>query len=382
MRDNCFNNTLDVHKTMESMGYSKHVPVYVAAHWAGANDEIVKTVLDGIQGAGYSYIKAQADEGLPRESRALVEYEVAMRSERYLGNSVSTFSALAILQRRQAGLWAGYYNGGDIPLNSVLPLFSTPWVFTFNSWSSGYEPMLKAAVNSAVKQGGISPHCVFAGDMSAPIVKWMVEHGVRVIHHDPAWKDDLVALVKGHAANNIRQSHLFASENSIVGTWQRIDLPLVPWIDQYTYVLFTDTDILFRRPFSFHEFPLPLPKAVGMGPEMVDMFPYNAGVMVANLLTLRATYKEFLQFILSNQHGLTFPGFGPGDQVSGGAVWWGCWSGRAAERAGCSRQTWQDAHAVLALTVCKACMHLMSCACAAVMLLSCMPAAWCCGLLQ
>ncbi|KAI8477207.1 MAG: hypothetical protein J3K34DRAFT_381683 [Monoraphidium minutum] len=314
VRDNCWNNTLDVHKAMTSMGFQKDVPVYVAAHWAGADGALVETVLAGIGGAGFTAVKAQADEALPRELRALVEYEVAMRAGRYLGNSVSTFSALAILQRRQAGLWAGYYNGGDVPLVQVLPLFSTPWVFTFNSWSRGYEPMLKASVNSALKAGGVSPHCVFAGNMSDPVVGWMRRRGVRVIHHDPAWRPALVALARGKAAGNLAQSHLFASEDSIVGTWQRIDLPLVEWLDQYTYVLFTDTDVLFRRGFSFHEFPLPLPRAVGMGPEMVDMFPYNAGVMLANLPALRDSYPAFLEFILSNQYGLTFPGFGPGDQ--------------------------------------------------------------------
>jgi hypothetical protein len=315
------------------------LPVYAAAHWAGADPDIAAAVLAGVRAAGYEVLQGGNEDGgggaLPRETRALVEYEVAMRAERFLGNSVSTFSALAILQRRQAGRWAGYYNGGDIPLVQVLPLFTTPWVFTFNSWSKGYEPMLRAAVTSALKQGGITPHCVFAGDAAAPVARWMAARGVRVIPHDPAWRDALVARVRGHAAANLRESHLFASEDSIVGTWQRIDLPLVPWIDQFNYVLFTDTDVLFRRPFSFHELPLPLPRAVGMGPEMVDMFPYNAGVMVANLPRLRETYSAFLAFILANGEGLTFPGYGPGDQVRGALLSASAW-GRVGGGGGLS----------------------------------------------
>ena len=46
------------------------------------------------------------------------------------------------------------------------------------------------------------------------------------------------------------------------------------------------------------------------------MFPYNAGVMLAHLPRLRETYQDFLAFIMSNTNGLTFPGFGPGDQVN------------------------------------------------------------------
>ncbi|GBF93893.1 hypothetical protein Rsub_06892 [Raphidocelis subcapitata] len=174
--------------------------------------------------------------------------------------------------------------------------------------------MLKAAVNSALRQGFLTPHCIFAGDPTAPIVGWMTSRGVRLIHHNPTWSSALVALVRGHVEANLRQSHLFASNESIIGTWQRIDLPIMPWLDQFTYVLFTDTDVLFRRPFSFSEFPRPLPRAVGMGPEMQDMFPYNAGIMVANLPRLRETYNDFLAFVLSNREGLTFPGYGPGDQ--------------------------------------------------------------------
>jgi hypothetical protein len=315
VRDNCFNNTLTVHRAMAGMGYDPRTPVYVAAHWAGADPALAAGVLAAMAAAGYAPVQGRPGDALPRELRALVEFEVALRAERFLGNSVSTFSALAILQRRGAGRWAGYYNGGDIPLVQVLPLFPTPWVFTFNSWSQGYEPMLKAAVNSALRHGFVSPHCVFAGDGAAPIARWMEARGVRVIRHDPAWRDALVARARGRASANLRESHLFASERSIVGTWQRIDLPVVPWVDQYTYVLFTDADVLFRRAFTFQELPRPLPRAVGMGPEMVDAFPYNAGVMVANLPRLRETYAEFLGFILANNHGLTFPGYGPGDQV-------------------------------------------------------------------
>lgn len=90
-------------------------------------------VLGSLAAAGYDVIKAASDGSpLPRELRALVEFEVALRAERFLGNSVSTFSAAAILERRRSGRWAGYYNGGDIPLVQVFPLFDLPWVFTFN----------------------------------------------------------------------------------------------------------------------------------------------------------------------------------------------------------------------------------------------------------
>jgi hypothetical protein len=42
---------------------------------------------------------------------------------------VSTFSALAILERRHSGQWAAYYNGGNLPLATMLPgRYTACWV--------------------------------------------------------------------------------------------------------------------------------------------------------------------------------------------------------------------------------------------------------------
>ncbi|KAI8467661.1 MAG: hypothetical protein J3K34DRAFT_523549 [Monoraphidium minutum] len=333
IRDNCFNNTLQVHTALQARNFDKALPLYVAAHWPGVPPALANDVLGRIRRAGFTVVRSPPPAGgraaLPREAAALVEWELALRSERFLGNSVSTFSALLILERRASGAWAGYYNGGGLPLAEFVPLFATPWVFTFNSWSAPYEGMLKAAVNSAAAHGHLSAHCIFGGDMKAPVVRWMRAKGVRVIHHDPAWKDELAAMAD---RIHMGESHLFrrgprgralllllllllhASAKSVVGTWQRIDMPIIPWLDQFTYVLFTDTDVFFRRRFASTEIPSPLPRSVGMGPEKVNTFPYNAGVMVANMASLAATYEAFLEFILASESGLVFAGYGPGDQ--------------------------------------------------------------------
>lgn len=58
---------------------------------------------------------------LHREEAALVNYFVGMRAGRTLGNSVSTFSALLMLERRLQGRFAAQYNGGNVPLSGLLP---------------------------------------------------------------------------------------------------------------------------------------------------------------------------------------------------------------------------------------------------------------------
>ena len=39
-----------------------------------------------------------------------------------------------------------------------------------------------------------------------------------------------------------------------MSTFQRVDLPVVPILDQYTYVLYTDADVYFRRPINLDDF--------------------------------------------------------------------------------------------------------------------------------
>lgn len=52
-----------------------------------------------------------------------VDYCLAMRSQQFAGNSVSMFSALVIMERWHVRSFATYYNGGNIPLEAVMPLY-------------------------------------------------------------------------------------------------------------------------------------------------------------------------------------------------------------------------------------------------------------------
>lgn len=59
-----------------------------------------------------------------REEAAMLDYFLAMDAENFAGNSVSTFSALLMLERRllhDRPSW--HYNGGGIPLARYVPFF-------------------------------------------------------------------------------------------------------------------------------------------------------------------------------------------------------------------------------------------------------------------
>lgn len=133
-------------------------------------------------------------------------------------------------------------------------------------------------------------------------------HGVTIIHESPKWGDRMKAMLSASQDSNIAHSHLYANADMQIGTWQRIDIPVLPVLSQYEYVLFSDADVFFRRPVTLDAFTLPLPDTIGMASEAADVFPYNAGIMLMHLPALRSSYERFLDFIFSNKHGLFFPG--------------------------------------------------------------------------
>ena len=299
VRDNCYNNTDSIATMLDLFGLRKEVSLYVASDLEEVDAKAHP--LQQLVESGYHLISsldfdAELHAGLGREERALVEYYVAFNAHRFIGNSVSTFSSLLMLERRHRGQWAAYYNGGNVPLAVMLPpLMKMPWVFTYNSGSSAYDYMLKAAVRSGITVGNLNPYCIFMGDTQSPIYGWLRSHNVTLIHHQPAWRDKLLQLINSQlqviAGNKDKYSHLYASPDTIVSTFQRVDLPMVSVLDQYTYVLYTDSDVYFRRPVMLDDFGLPLPSSISMAYEAVDMFPYNAGIMLAHLPELRANHE-------------------------------------------------------------------------------------------
>ena len=317
VRDNCFNNTFSLAPQLSSKGFLPDTPLYVSLHRATADEEVLDQALAGLTYEGYNIIlnpeRLDFLNTLPREVAAAVSYFISMKSERFIGNSVSTFSALCILERRMEGKWASYYNGGNIPLAVEIPLYALPWVFTCNSWSRDYEYMLKPAVISAISHKTLHPVCVFSGDTRSHIFRWLSRHGVQMIVRNPAWAG-LLEKRLNKSAENLHHSHLYANSDMAVGTWQRMDVPLLPQLSQYEYILLTDSDVFFRKPLTLESFNLPLPLTIGMAPEMSDEFPFNAGVMLINVPALRSTYPAFARFVFSNEHGMFFPNYGPGDQ--------------------------------------------------------------------
>lgn len=316
--DNCVGYTDTLDSELSSFSFSPDVPLLVTFDYP--NDEIEATLVKLKKKFKkillFNDVFVTSHE-LPREIRALLIFYLALDCNNFIGNSVSTFSALLIARRRLNNLRASYYNGGNVPLTSFLPfLLKMPWVFTYNKKNAGteFEILMKAAVISG-KRSYLKPYCLYLGSSREEVTDWMVSQGVTVIYHSPLWTEQLINLAMQDSDQH-SSSHNYKTNLSLTSTFQRIDLPITDALRQYTYVLYTDTDVYFRQEITLDSFGLPLPQTISMAWERDPIFPYNAGVMLANLQGMRKVHSQFMAMLLDSDisSGLYYPGYGPLDQ--------------------------------------------------------------------
>jgi hypothetical protein len=68
-----------------------------------------------------------------------------------------------------------------------------------------------------------------------------------MIFHEPKWKAEFIErAIASHSSKHIASSHLYKTPELMVSTFMRVDMPVIPELDQYTYILYTDTDVYFR----------------------------------------------------------------------------------------------------------------------------------------
>jgi len=304
------------------------MPLHVACDLPAADPEMLDAAMKSLKSMGYKKVTLQGRQkqkkskqgrkttgGLKasREIRAMHAYYLGMDSAKYIGNSVSTFSALLLLERQNKSRWSTYYNMGGIPLMDMLPFFRMPWVFTYNGESPGFDYMAKSAVLSAIHVGQVIPHCLYMGDKGDEMYKWLKRQGVQVVLHDPSWKVNIVEKYD-EAKKFAKAAATYESITSLVATFMRFDIPIVHALYQYNYVLYTDVDVLFLKKIDLHSFPSGLPEAMTMAFEMENRFPCNAGVVLYNLPYMRQSYHDLVTFAMHTP-GLHFGDkYGPADQ--------------------------------------------------------------------
>lgn len=157
------------------------------------------------------------------------------------------------------------------------------WYFACNDKSPDFFPLIKAAVNSAMKNTDLEPHFIYDGEENE-LTQWLKEHRVKVIHHRVSFYD---ALEKHYDAKMLA----IAS-----GAFLRCDIPTIEKDDEI--VLYTDCDVLFLNDFKIDI----RPKYFACSSQVSknNFTDFNTGVMIMNVKELRKSHEKFCSFIVKN----------------------------------------------------------------------------------
>lgn len=309
---NCMGYLSDIGSILQERGLVPNSEVYIAADWEAMDvDELA--VLEILKSKYHVIHRPHLwKEGiLQREEFACIEYYLSLQSGKFIGNSVSTFTALQILERRFRGLWASYYNGGDIPLQHILPLYKLPWVFVVVG--TEYDYMIRPAVRSALRTGKLKPYAIaLPRDKHSTTLEWLRSVGVQCLIHSPTWIADLLKL-KRRTNKLLRQKTHLHRKIALLGTFLRLDIPIISEVLQFENILYTDTDVYFRPTAPLGAIRSLVSKTIRMDYELKEHFPMNAGVYIANVQFLRQTHQKVINQ-LRMAESLDFGRYGPVDQ--------------------------------------------------------------------
>jgi len=247
-----------------------------------------------------------------RDIFAAVDFFVCNRVTSFIGNSVSTFSALQTALRR--GRNSSWYNSKSIPLLSdFLHVSVIPIVYTYTEESQAMgKVLLKASIISVRQTFGIDIdiNVIYYGKEDSIFLNWLDERNVIIHKHEPQWLWMMEEMV---SYANKNKSHLYSNLGNYIGTWQRIDIPL---FINAEYVLFLDSDTIVRNKFDLSTFGNDITPGIALSKEgQEDMeVPVNAGVALLNVPKLRETYSDFLEFIQDHVENKRDFVLGPSDQ--------------------------------------------------------------------
>ena len=248
-----------------------------------------------------------------RDILATIDFFLCDRIDSFIGNSVSTFSALQIAKR--GGKNSSWYNSRSIPLAPMLDVYVIPIIYTYTELSQGAGAcLLKASILSARKVFGMQAdiHVIYHGSSDTNFLNWLESHNVILHNHLPKWRSTIEEMRVSSSEQLQSQSHLFRHSGNYFGTWQRIDIPLFVNAE---YALFLDSDTIIDSRFTLADFGPDITRGIALSSEFSEttLLPANAGVALLNIPKLRKTYDSFVNGFIHN-HTATHFLMGPSDQ--------------------------------------------------------------------
>ena len=256
-RDNCMNNTFHIGNVLLSEGISPALPVYLAT---GLSEIEIQALRE--RPTMYSFFNIYtvvtkgmlgltADVGNQREYWAAMDYIFSEKADWFVGNSISTFSALIMEVRLRQKKKSLPYNGGTMALEDINSIRSNTrtiippmrpeikWLFTLPRNVQKNDlvfNMTMLAVRSAGEETGLIPVCVTAMDPNTTILVQLIGMGVRVIYHTPTWLEYVERKMRQNGASEFEL-------DALVSLWLHIDIPILGLMDDF--VLYTDIDVVF-----------------------------------------------------------------------------------------------------------------------------------------
>lgn len=312
--NNCMNNTDTVQEVLLSLDIPTTDPLFVSCDWGNVDLDVSQAILLKLADAGYRVVTSQDMQpffGQNREQNTLIEFEVARGAAKFVGNSVSTFSALLIYERAHTGRSAAFYNGGGVPLSDYIPTPLLPWVFAHSAYAPELDVMVEVAIKSANNFNTLKPYCLWQGNTSLPMYKLMVELGVTVIDHMPEWAEVMWTGASNHQQQNLQTSQIFRSKEIFISNMCLVDVPILEELKEASYVLVTLPEVFFLRPLSLHSF-TSLPEYVGVPRSDTQNLGISKNVLLLNLLEIRPQFDELMMTMTNNRHGGMFSHGGHG----------------------------------------------------------------------
>lgn len=231
--------------------------------------------------------------GSIRDVWSLVDYITCGSFDSFVGNSVSSWSAVQIALRQENHDFATYwYNGQSIPLADFLPVYQIPIVFTYTEMTEATTKYYLQASILSVKEHMPSNKLsvLYHGNEDKELLSWLRREGVIIHQHYPTWRSEM--NLTPTTASKLRQvdSMSYAFEQ-----WQRIDIP--KYVDS-EYCLFLDPRTLVKKRFTIADFGLDLTRSISF--LQISQSPSSqSGISVMSIPHLRSTYDDFVSFALA-----------------------------------------------------------------------------------
>eukprot|EP01026_Neomeris_dumetosa_P028301 TRINITY_DN2291_c0_g1_i11.p3 TRINITY_DN2291_c0_g1~~TRINITY_DN2291_c0_g1_i11.p3 ORF type:complete len:222 (-),score=9.13 TRINITY_DN2291_c0_g1_i11:618-1283(-) len=205
-----------------------------------------------------------------------------MESQAFIGNSVSSFSAVLLLERQFSNKWSSYYNSGDIPMSSFLDFYKLPWVVYSNCESIETSDM--QLLESAARMGSWNIYLYCIGNVDQPFIEKTQQLEIVLV------------------SNNNLNLTIDSLENHITDILPLFSLLVQNELSQFNYVAFSSLSALTKTRFTLGDFDRPLPEDFAL---YTLQSSNSTSIILVNSLFIRQRFIDIGMSFFYDQNSTT-----------------------------------------------------------------------------